>query len=310
MKAKFLLTVTLSASLLFIGLPFSTVSAASAGQKCSKVGLRSGTKKAPLVCAKTGKKLVWELSVNIATTTNTTINPKAKAPSAPTQLKLKMDRPFNGTGRFTWKDNSNNEKNFYVSQIDPVNLVGVSLKSLQKIPKDGTMLGLGSYLNENFCFWVMASNASGNSPWSGPACYLGGAATTTTTALVPPTTALVPPTTALVPPTTAYVPSYGGGGSSSANWLGCYFKGQRMWGSVYIAPYSFGADFIVYQSSYSFGADLKVYNTPYSFAASSCGIWYITPYSFAADFTIYLTPYSFGADFSIYTTSYSFGAGR
>ena len=62
MKAKFLLTVTLSASLLFVGLPFSSVSAASAGQKCSKVGLRSGTKKAPLICAKTGKKLVWKSS--------------------------------------------------------------------------------------------------------------------------------------------------------------------------------------------------------------------------------------------------------
>ena len=69
MKTKFLLTVTLSASLLFIGLPFSAVSAASAGQKCSKVGLLSGTKKAPLICAKVGKKLVWQSSKKGATTT-------------------------------------------------------------------------------------------------------------------------------------------------------------------------------------------------------------------------------------------------
>ena len=84
MKTKFLLTVTLSASLLFVGLPFSAVSAASAGQKCSKVGLRSGTKKAPLICAKTGKKLVWKSSKALATTT-TTVKPKASsATSAPT----------------------------------------------------------------------------------------------------------------------------------------------------------------------------------------------------------------------------------
>ena len=64
-----MLAVTLSASLLFVSLPFSAVSAASAGQKCSKVGLLSGTKKAPLICAKVGKKLVWQSSKKGATTT-------------------------------------------------------------------------------------------------------------------------------------------------------------------------------------------------------------------------------------------------
>jgi hypothetical protein len=202
MRTKYLLAAGLSVSLLFLGLPFSSVSAASAGQKCSKVGLRSGTKTTPLICVKVGKEFVWKSSEKIVKTTTTTINPKAKAPTAPTQLKLKMNRPFDGSGKFTWKDNSNNEKNFYVSKIDPVNLAGVPLKTLLKVPKDGTMVGLGSYLNENFCFWVMASNASGNSPWSGPACYLGGATTTTTTAYVPPTTAYAPPTTAYVAPST------------------------------------------------------------------------------------------------------------
>ena len=55
--------------MLFVSLPFSAVSAASAGQKCSKVGLLSGTKKAPLICAKVGKKLVWQSSKKGATTT-------------------------------------------------------------------------------------------------------------------------------------------------------------------------------------------------------------------------------------------------
>ena len=69
MKIKFCLAVGVSSSLLFLGLPFSAVSAASAGQKCSKAGLLSGTKQAPLVCAKVGGKLVWQSSKKGATTT-------------------------------------------------------------------------------------------------------------------------------------------------------------------------------------------------------------------------------------------------
>ena len=69
MRTKYLFVVGLSASLLFLGLPFSAVSAASAGQKCSKAGLLSGTKKAPLICAKVGKKLVWQSSKKSKTTT-------------------------------------------------------------------------------------------------------------------------------------------------------------------------------------------------------------------------------------------------
>jgi len=69
MKIKFCLAVGVSSCLLFLGLPFSAVSAASAGQKCLKAGTLSGTKQAPLVCAKVGGKLVWQSSKNGATTT-------------------------------------------------------------------------------------------------------------------------------------------------------------------------------------------------------------------------------------------------
>jgi hypothetical protein len=89
MKTKFLLTVTLSASLLFVGLPFSAVSAASAGQKCSKVGLRSGTKKAPLICAKTGKKLVWKSSkTTVATTVKETASQNNAKKAAKSYLSI------------------------------------------------------------------------------------------------------------------------------------------------------------------------------------------------------------------------------
>ena len=69
MKIKFCLAVGVISSLLFLGLPFSAVSAASAGQKCLKAGTLSGTKQAPLVCAKVGGKLVWKSSKKSTTTT-------------------------------------------------------------------------------------------------------------------------------------------------------------------------------------------------------------------------------------------------
>ena len=73
-----------------------------------------------------------------------------------------------------------------------------------------------------------------------------------------------PPTT---PTTTTVAPGGGGGGSQSSNWLGCYFKGTKMAGAVYITDYSWSADFTVYITDYSWSADLEVYLTPYSWAA-------------------------------------------
>ncbi len=227
------------------------------------------------------------------------------APTAPSLLVATAKSPFDGTGILTWTDNSNNEDNFYISNVDPAGLTALPLSSIwYKAAKNQISASITGYQNGfTYCYWGMASNTIGNSSWSGPVCTLAGTATTTTTAYVPPTTAYVPPTT-------AYVPSYGGGGSSGSNWLGCYFKGQKMWGSVYIASSSWAADFNVYQSSSSWSSDLKVYTTSSSWAATSCGIWYITSSSWAADFTIYLTTSSWNADFSIYSTSSSWSAGR
>ena len=60
MKTKFWLAVSMCASLLFLTLPSSPLSASSAGQKCSKAGALAGTKSAPLICAKVGGKQVWK----------------------------------------------------------------------------------------------------------------------------------------------------------------------------------------------------------------------------------------------------------
>ena len=292
----------------------SAVSAASyvqidEGDKCGRLNQIIEEGFWSYKCTKVRKKKLWQFNGMSSTTTTsaptTTLPPTTTtttiptAPIAPSSLVFTMKSPFDGTGTLSWTDNSNNEDNFYISTTDPAKLVGQPLSSLwYKASKNQTSVNLSSLSNGyNYCFWGMSSNVVGNSIWSDSFCALAGTATTTTT------------TTIYVPPTTAYVPTYGGG-SSSANWLGCYFKGKKMWGSVYITPYSFAADVIVYQTPYSFNADLKVYKTPYSFAATSCGIWYVTPYSFAADFTVYISQYFFNADFSMYITPYSFSAGR
>ena len=292
--------IAVCAALLFVAMPISAVAANSAGTSCKKAGALSGTARRPLVCRRVNGKLAWKPS-RVSSTTTITI---PTAPITPTLVGVTMKSPFDGTGTLTWI-RTGNEDNFYISNIDPTKLVGLPLTSIwYKASKGQISVTITGFQNGyTYCYWGMASNAIGNSAWSGPVCTLAGTATTTTTAYVPPTTAYVPPTT-------AYVPGYIGGGGSSTNWLGCYFKGQKMWGSVYITASSWAADFIVYQTSSSWSSDLKVYTTPSSWAANSCGIWYITSSSWAADFTIYLTSSSWNADFTIYSTSSSWSAGR
>lgn len=312
LRLKLLLIAILTAGLVCIFLP-SAVSASpltqiEEGEKCPRLNEIVEEGLWSYKCKKVRKKKLWQLNgisstttTTSTTTTSSTIPPTTTVPSAPrapSGLALTIKSPFDGTGTISWTDNSNNEENFYVSDIDPAKLGSTPLTSIWfKGKADSALVSATGYQNGfNYCYWVMASNSAGNSPWAGPICALAGTATTTTAATTT---------------TTTFVPSYGGGGgSSSANWLGCYFKGKKMWGSVYIASSSWAADFIVYQSSSSWNSDLRVYTTTSSWAATSCGIWYITSSSWAADFKIYLTNSSWNADFSIYSTSSSWSAGR
>jgi len=97
MKLKFWLAVGVVASLFSLGLPFSAVSAASAGQKCLKAGTLSGTKQAPLVCAKVGGKLVWQSSKKsaAATTVKETVAQSNAKKSATSYLRYSS---FSRTG--------------------------------------------------------------------------------------------------------------------------------------------------------------------------------------------------------------------
>ncbi len=128
-----------------------------------------------------------------STTTTTTTIPTT--PVAPSGLTLTIKSPFDGTGVLSWTDNSNNEENFYISNVDPATLSGVPLSSIwYKASRNQISVTITGYLNGyTYCYWAMASNLIGNSAWSAPACSLAGTATTTTTAYVPPSTAYISP---------------------------------------------------------------------------------------------------------------------
>jgi len=93
-----------------------------------------------------------------------------------------------------------------------------------------------------------------------------------------------------------------GSGLSSSGWSGCYYMGQKMWGTVKVVEYGF-ADYDVKIVDY--GADLNVKPIEFGFA-SSCGEWKLTEYGFA-DFSVKFVDYGI-ADFDIKLVSY--GAGR
>ena len=279
------------------------------GEKCRKLNEIIEEGIWAYKCAKIKTKKLWQLngmssafsSAATLTTTSTTQMANAGGRCVPTTDKLYL---YDFVSRVEVTNHGgvfDSSKDFQFDyrrncQVSPI------LKILVR-DKFGTIeypsSGYGSYetnytnLNTANCWQLARVSAFGQSEWSNEVCYKAKATPATTTN------------------TTALVPSYSGGsGSSSANWLGCYFKGKKMWGKVYVTPYSFDADVKVYQTPYSFDADLKVFNARYSFDATTCGKWYVTPYSFDADFKVYFSPYSFSADFKIYTTPYSFDAGR
>jgi len=90
MKLKACLLVVVSSSTLFLSMPLAPLSAASSGQKCSKAGTLSGTKSAPLVCAKVGGKLVWQYSKKVVApaTTKETVSQSNARKSAKNYLSL------------------------------------------------------------------------------------------------------------------------------------------------------------------------------------------------------------------------------
>ena len=97
--------------------------------------------------------------------------------------------------------------------------------------------------------------------------------------------------------------SSGSGLGFASNLSGCYSKGKRLWGNVYVTSSPGLADFSVFQSTSAGLADIRVYRTTSPGLASSCGVWYFTSSPGLADFSVYFTSSSGLADFRLYYTS-------
>jgi len=151
----------------------------SDGQKCGELNRIGNDGVFYYICSKRGRNKVWRLQGQIGPSTTNTI---LIAPAAPTGLTFTVTSPFDGTGTISWTRSSYNEDYFYISAVDPLKLAGLPLSAIWGKTQRGelaiTPSGMKSGLN--YCFWVMSSNAAGNSAWVGPACAMAGVVTTTT----------------------------------------------------------------------------------------------------------------------------------
>ena len=86
--------------------------------------------------------------------------------------------------------------------------------------------------------------------------------------------------------------STSGGGSTSFSGIDkatCSFKGQKLYGRVFITDREIFSDFTVYITDREIFSDLTVFKSDREIFANRCGLWYITDREIFSDFTIYLT---------------------
>ena len=263
------------------------------------LGNEYGTTKSDSVCEDVSLlPTTTTSSTSTSSTVASTVTTIPSAPKTPTDFKLVFTSPFDGTGKLTWVDKSGNATNFYISSVEPLKLESLD-KAWYKSKDNKTSVGVKGFLRGgNYCYWILASNSIGNSAWSTSTCAMAGVETVTTFS--------VPTTTPPIATGAANVTN----SAKSGTWSGCYFKGIRMWGSVYITRNPAEANVIVYKTSMLYGVDLKVFNAPYSYSATSCGMWFNTTDPNNANFKVYFSAVQTEAEISVYMTPYANIAGR
>lgn len=262
------------------------------------LGNEYGTTKSDSVCEDASLLPTTTTSSTTSSTVASTVTTIPSAPKTPTEFKLSITSPFDGTGKLTWADKTGNATNFYISSVEPLKLESLD-KAWYKSKDNKTSVGVKGFLRGgNYCYWILASNSIGNSAWSTSTCAMAGVETTTTFN--------VPITTPPIATGAANVTN----SAKSGTWSGCYFKGIQMWGSVYITRNPAEANVIVYKTSTLYGVDLKVFNAPYSYSATSCGMWFNTSNPNSANFKVYFTSVQAESEISVYMTPYANLAGR
>jgi len=101
----------------------------------------------------------------------------------------------------------------------------------------------------------------------------------------------------------------GGSTASGIDRASCSFKGQKLYGRVFITDREIFSDFTVYITDREIFSDLTVFKSDREIFANRCGLWFITDREIFSDFTIYLTDREIFSDFTIYLTDREIFAG-
>ena len=112
----------------------------------------------------------------VFTTTTTTTIPQTK-PNAPSNIKLSNFDTVLGTATLSWRDNSANESNFYIT--DKAVEAGATLSSIWRNVAANTtsMTVSGLKSGYRYCFAVFAANSRYVSDWSENTCFTFGSST-------------------------------------------------------------------------------------------------------------------------------------
>ena len=100
-----------------------------------------------------------------------------------------------------------------------------------------------------------------------------------------------------------------GSTSSGVDRASCTFKGQKLYGRVYVTDREYFSDFTVYVTDLEYFSDISVYKADSEIFANKCGLWYFTDREYFSDFTIYVTDLEYFSEFTIYVTDREFFAG-
>jgi len=91
---------------------------------------------------------------------------------------------------------------------------------------------------------------------------------------------------------------------------GCFAKGKRLFGKVYVEKSQYSATFKVFQSTSAYSSNtLKVWSAPSAYQATACGQWYFVKSRYQADFSVYFVSSRYAANFSVYFVNSRYQAG-
>jgi hypothetical protein len=212
------------------------------------------------------------------------------------QLKIQSE--------FCWVTNKNHPK--YPTKIETkINGKWVSAGS-SKFSKDKTVCSKAAYPYLKTFLWTPNQVGTFEIRNKEKSPYLSATITVRTRLATPSTSA----SSAAVSPSTAPVPSIGGNSSSlGINKATCSFKGQKLYGSVFVTDREIFSDFTVYITDRESFSDISVYKADRESFANKCGLWYFTDREIFSDFTIYVTDREIFSDFTIYVTGREIFAG-